>query len=129
MPTHDTFVLTIFVSCSDLNHQTQWTQSDLRNAGSLAPARTLSWCALQRHKHCNLVGPAPQVQHTKADPSSIQVFENYLHRYFCVWPLRQYINGGVCKLSHTWSRRRLAATHSGASITVHGVQKRHNFSL
>jgi hypothetical protein len=38
---------------------------------------------------------------TKTDPSSIQVFGNYLHKYFCVWPLRQYINGGVCKLSHT----------------------------
>jgi hypothetical protein len=70
--------------------------SDLANVRSL---RSCKEPFSTRHKHCILLGPAPCFSNVKTDPSSVQVFKNYLHKYFCVWPLRQYINGGVCKLS------------------------------
>jgi hypothetical protein len=60
-------------------------QSNLPSVGYFAPAITWTWTLLHGRTHdtkrVTLLGPAPCFNNTMTDPSSIQVFENYLHNF------------------------------------------------
>ena len=97
---------------------------------TLTCARTHTWSLLHTAQTVLPCRSCPSVQRYKGWPIFYSGVWELFAQVFCVCDLlRQYINGGVCKLSHRWSRQRLSATHSGASITVHCMQEQHMLDL